>query len=208
MGALPLPPPIPAEAIGLGSSADRYLGKGQMRNWKKNSSYGYYVTSSLNEKNRKIIFAYVSEHCASSGTKNLILRGAGPIKKMFQILFFIEKNNWKLSETFHSFQNIMHHKDHIIKTAFFEGGGLSADRYPGNAQIFLHFFQFYSSTNFFFRLKMIWNVCWKNRIGSFCGERGGGFCRSLSRTGPRTVTFLALRCWILLKIKCRYRHIF
>ena len=44
----------------------------------------------------------------------------------------------------------MHHKDHIIKTAFFEGGGLSADRYLGNAQIFLHFFQFYSSTNFFF----------------------------------------------------------
>ena len=56
---------------------------------------------------------------------------------------------------FHSFQNIMHHKDHIIKTAFFEGEGLSADRYLGNAQIFLHFFQFYSFTNFiFFRLKM------------------------------------------------------
>ena len=43
---------------------------------------------------------------------------------------------------FHSFQNIMHHKDHIIKTAFFEGEGLSADRYLGNAQIFLHFFNF------------------------------------------------------------------
>ena len=42
---------------------------------------------------------------------------------------------------FHSFQNIMHHKDHIIKMAFFEGGGLSADRCLGNAQIFLHFFQ-------------------------------------------------------------------
>ena len=50
----------------------------------------------------------------------------------------------------------MHHKDHIIKTAFFEGGGLSADRYLGNAQIFLHFFQFYSFTIFFFfRLKMV-----------------------------------------------------
>ena len=34
---------------------------------------------------------------------------------------------------FHSFQNIMHHKDHIIKTALFEGGGGSADRYLGNA---------------------------------------------------------------------------
>ena len=36
----------------------------------------------------------------------------------------------------------MHHKDHIIKMAFFEGGGLSSDRYIGNAQIFLHFFHF------------------------------------------------------------------
>ena len=40
---------------------------------------------------------------------------------------------------FHSFQNIMHHKDHIIKTARFEAGGggeLFADRYLGYAQVF------------------------------------------------------------------------
>ena len=74
-----------------------------------------------------------------------------------------------MSETFHSFQNIMHHKDHIIKTAFFEGGGLSADRYLGNAQIFLHFFQFYffSSQNDLKRML-------KKIVSALFEERGGG----------------------------------
>ena len=73
-------------------------------NNKKKSSYGYYVMSSLNEKNRKIIFAYVSEHCASSGTKNLILRGAvSIIKKCFKFCFLFLKIIQNCLQRMHNF---------------------------------------------------------------------------------------------------------
>ena len=62
-----------------------------MQNWNKNQIFRamvIFMKSSLNEKKRKIIFAYVSEHCAYFGTKTQFWGGRGCML-LIPVLFLI-----------------------------------------------------------------------------------------------------------------------
>ena len=79
----------------------------------------------------------------------------------------------------------MHQGSHNQNVFFFEGGRLSADRYLGNTQIFLHFFSILFIYNFFFSSQNDLKRMLK-KIVSFLRREGvgGGFAYRYLGQGP------------------------